>query len=209
MTGQQRGQKTQVELLHAAGRLFAQYGYFATSTSDILDAVGLSKGAFYYHFKSKEDLAAAVLCQSRDDYETILFAPVRRIDDPGQRLRQALRGLLEVNLSGTWDHCLLLARLLLEASQQRSALTEQVESLFTAIHTFWRDIIEQALGREVGLQKLPPDKAARMLLSTWLGTIILKEFTGHTEVLQDTAVFYYRFLTDNPTAELLTGPEMD
>ncbi|MBN2210101.1 MAG: TetR/AcrR family transcriptional regulator [Sedimentisphaerales bacterium] len=202
MTTQLRGQKTQEDLLRTAGRLFAQYGYFATSTGDILDAVGLSKGAFYYHFKSKEDLAAAVLRQSRDDYETIVFAPVRLIDDPGRRLRQALQGLLQVNMSGMWDHCLLLARLTLETAQQRTSLTEQVESLFEIIHAFWREVITQAVGTEVGPQKLSPDQAARMLLSTWLGAIILKEFTSQTDVLQETAVFYYRLLTDNPTAEL-------
>jgi len=43
-------------LLESAKRLFSQKGYYATSVEDIVESVGLSKGAFYFYFKSKEEL---------------------------------------------------------------------------------------------------------------------------------------------------------
>jgi len=43
-------------LMDAAFRVFAQQGYRATRLDDVADAVGLTKGAIYYHFEGKEDL---------------------------------------------------------------------------------------------------------------------------------------------------------
>jgi AcrR family transcriptional regulator len=43
-------------LLESAKILFSQRGYYATSVEDIVESAGLSKGAFYFYFKSKEEL---------------------------------------------------------------------------------------------------------------------------------------------------------
>jgi AcrR family transcriptional regulator len=43
-------------LLESAKILFSQRGYYATSVEDIVASAGLSKGAFYFYFKSKEEL---------------------------------------------------------------------------------------------------------------------------------------------------------
>lgn len=44
------------ELVDAAEQLFLEAGYEQTAVSTIIDKVGVSKGTFYYYFKSKEDL---------------------------------------------------------------------------------------------------------------------------------------------------------
>lgn len=51
------------ELLDAAQRLFARNGYDATSVSQIIGELGVSKGAFYHYFESKEDLVEALACR--------------------------------------------------------------------------------------------------------------------------------------------------
>jgi AcrR family transcriptional regulator len=48
------------ELLDCAQRLFMQKGYERTTINDVIDATGLSKGAFYHHFRAKEDLLEAI-----------------------------------------------------------------------------------------------------------------------------------------------------
>lgn len=50
------------EILNVAQRLFARQGYDATSVNQIIAEVGVSKGAFYHHFASKEDLVEALAC---------------------------------------------------------------------------------------------------------------------------------------------------
>lgn len=57
-------QERREEILDAAERLFEAKGFDATSTNDILDAVGIARGTLYYHFKSKEEIMDAVVERS-------------------------------------------------------------------------------------------------------------------------------------------------
>lgn len=50
-----------VRFIETAMKLFAEKGYHATSIQDLVEAWGISKGAFYHHFASKEELLLAVL----------------------------------------------------------------------------------------------------------------------------------------------------
>ncbi|UOE76147.1 TetR/AcrR family transcriptional regulator [Parageobacillus thermoglucosidasius] len=50
-----------VQFIETAMKLFAEKGYYSTSIQDIVDAWGISKGAFYHHFSSKEDLMLAII----------------------------------------------------------------------------------------------------------------------------------------------------
>lgn len=49
------------QIVDAANRLFYEQGYEATSFSSIAEAVGISRGNFYYHFKTKDELLDAVI----------------------------------------------------------------------------------------------------------------------------------------------------
>ena len=49
------------EILDAAEKLFADRGYEAATVNDILDAVKIAKGTFYYYFKSKEEVLDALI----------------------------------------------------------------------------------------------------------------------------------------------------
>ncbi|WP_346925255.1 TetR/AcrR family transcriptional regulator [uncultured Arthrobacter sp.] len=52
---------TRDHIVESADRLFYQQGYEHTSFSDIADAVQISRGNFYYHFKSKDEILDAVI----------------------------------------------------------------------------------------------------------------------------------------------------
>lgn len=54
MSVQARAEETRERILQAARACFAQYGYEATGTAEICRQAGLSKGAFYHHFPTKQ-----------------------------------------------------------------------------------------------------------------------------------------------------------
>ncbi|MBN8620470.1 MAG: helix-turn-helix transcriptional regulator, partial [Anaerolineae bacterium] len=56
-------------ILDAAARLITHYGFDKTTVSDIAEAAGISKGAVYLHYKSKEALFEALIIR---ESETIL-----------------------------------------------------------------------------------------------------------------------------------------
>jgi AcrR family transcriptional regulator len=61
LTREESKARTRDELLRAASRLFLRNGFVATSLADIAEEAGLTKGAVYSNFESKEDLFLALL----------------------------------------------------------------------------------------------------------------------------------------------------
>lgn len=61
MTRQERGIRTRQLILEAAGAVFAERGFDGATISGVYQRVGVTKGAFYFHFSSKEELAREVL----------------------------------------------------------------------------------------------------------------------------------------------------
>ena len=53
-------EQTRKHTIEAASRLFTEKGFDGTSVQDIVDAVGMSKGAIFHHFNSKEEILYAV-----------------------------------------------------------------------------------------------------------------------------------------------------
>lgn len=51
---QDRSKETHIHILEAATHLFSKTGYDATGVADICQAAGVSKGAFYHHFPTKQ-----------------------------------------------------------------------------------------------------------------------------------------------------------
>lgn len=54
-------QTTRERIVEAADQLFYEHGFEATSFADVAAKVGISRGNFYYHFKTKDDILDAVI----------------------------------------------------------------------------------------------------------------------------------------------------
>ncbi|QHA07461.1 TetR family transcriptional regulator [Streptomyces broussonetiae] len=61
MARQLRAEQTRATIITAAADLFDRHGYESTSLSDIVAHAKVTKGALYFHFAAKEDLAQAIL----------------------------------------------------------------------------------------------------------------------------------------------------
>jgi TetR/AcrR family transcriptional regulator, transcriptional repressor for nem operon len=74
-------------LLDAAMQVIRAQGYSATTVDDICRAAGFTKGAFFHHFKSKEDLAVAAAAHFSEMAEELFgTAPYHDLADPLDRL---------------------------------------------------------------------------------------------------------------------------
>lgn len=79
--------KTRDSLMEAAFGLIRQKGLAATSVDEICAAAGVSKGAFFHHFKSKEHLAAAAADHwSETTGQLFETAPYHDAEDPLDRV---------------------------------------------------------------------------------------------------------------------------
>ena len=62
-----RGKERREQLIACAAQLFAEKGYHPTSVADIVAALGVGKGVFYWYFQSKEELLTELLKSSNHE----------------------------------------------------------------------------------------------------------------------------------------------
>ncbi|HTU51315.1 MAG TPA: TetR/AcrR family transcriptional regulator [Acidobacteriaceae bacterium] len=79
--------ESKTKILNAALRVIRAKGYSATRIEDVCEAAGLTKGSFFHHFKSKEEMALAA-AEYWDGMTGELFrsAPYNELPDPVDRL---------------------------------------------------------------------------------------------------------------------------
>src|SRR5580765_1647639 len=87
LTREESQARTRAELLRAAYRLFLRDGFVATSLAAIAEEAGVTKGAVYSNFESKEDLFLAMLQQAGGGAKWYAPDDVSRADgtDPAER----------------------------------------------------------------------------------------------------------------------------
>jgi len=71
MTERRPSSERRIEILEAALTIFVKKGYSETRMDDIVQELGLSKGAIYHHFQSKRDLFIALIEHWMDQYSPI------------------------------------------------------------------------------------------------------------------------------------------
>lgn len=78
---------TRQEIVEKADLLFYQRGFENTSFADIADAVGISRGNFYYHFKTKDDILKEVIAHRATKTQGMLDAWALKGRTPIERLK--------------------------------------------------------------------------------------------------------------------------
>jgi AcrR family transcriptional regulator len=80
----------------AARRLFAEKGYAAVSTEEVVQEAGVARGSLYHHFRGgKEDLFAAVLVQLSGETAQKVIAAAGTVEDPWEGLVAGVEAFLD------------------------------------------------------------------------------------------------------------------
>ncbi|MGL4650764.1 MAG: TetR/AcrR family transcriptional regulator [Caldilineaceae bacterium] len=126
-------------LTQAALSLFGQYGYERTTIDRLVSDAGLSKGAFYNHFASKEEFFVYLLEQRLRNNQRRIRELYGEVTDPRQWLRSLLESLLmSAHRDRQW------AALSIEFMVQ-GMRDERLGSRLALIHQDWRRLIVDQL----------------------------------------------------------------
>jgi len=107
--------ESKVRLLNAALNVVRAKGYAATTVDDICQAAGVTKGSFFHHFKSKDDLALSAAAYWGEMTEGFFAtAPYHQLKDPLERLLGYVDFRSEILQGALPDYTCLLGTLVQE-----------------------------------------------------------------------------------------------
>jgi AcrR family transcriptional regulator len=128
------------QLLRESARLFREKGYDATSVRDIAAATGLQSGSWVYHFKTKQDILAAVMEQGLQQALERIEAIAREELPPREHFRALVRTHLDTLLGPGQD---FIPVLLYDWRALDKPGRERVIALQRRYEQVWEDVIHQ------------------------------------------------------------------
>ena len=182
-----KGEDTRNRILDAAQTMVLDHGFAGVSVDQLIQSLGLTKGAFFHHFKNKNDLARSLIRRYADEGLLLLrdnLARARKLsEDPLQQLL-ILVGLYEEmfeNLTDPYPGC-LLASYVYELQQfdeeTRSIINEEFLQSRREVMNLLRSIVKKYPPRRpVDLMAL-----ADAFMSTFEGAFILSKSLNEADI---------------------------
>lgn len=160
---QERAIRTRAQILEAAAEIFAARGYRGTSVKDVAERAGMTKGAVYFHFPSKESLAVAVVEEhyrrwpvAMEEIRAQGFSPLATVEEMLTRAARAFR-----------DEPVMQAGARLQ--NERAFIDAELPLPYVD----WTQLLQALLqdAREVGQLRadVEPESAARALVAAFFG----------------------------------------
>ncbi|MBN9525692.1 MAG: TetR family transcriptional regulator [Alphaproteobacteria bacterium] len=136
---------TRLQIVEEADRLFYEQGFAATSLADIAAAVRISRGNFYYHFRTKDEILDAVIVRRLDRTRAMLDGWEAEGGDALGRIR-CFVGMLVANRAAIMAHGCPVGTLCNELAKLDHAAQGDAAALFTLFRD-WLARQFAALGR--------------------------------------------------------------
>jgi len=93
-----KAEATRLMILQKAFELIYVKGYQTTSVDDIIDTTQVTKGAFYYHFKNKDEMGLAIINEIlKPTLTSSFFEPLQKEDNPLDAIYNLIHNLLMEN----------------------------------------------------------------------------------------------------------------
>ncbi|MGQ0583988.1 MAG: TetR/AcrR family transcriptional regulator [Reyranella sp.] len=150
---------TREQIVEAADRLFYEQGFEATSFADIASAVSLSRGNFYYHFKTKDEILDAVIALRLANIRKMLDAWEAEGGAPADRVRRFIH-ILIANRSKIMRHGCPVGTLCNELAKLDHGAQRKAGKLFILFRD-WLTRQFAALGRKGDADELAMHLLAR------------------------------------------------
>lgn len=184
------------EILDVAERLFGTKGFDGTSTTDILNEIGIARGTLYYHFKSKEDILDAMIERMTGSLVAKASEIAGKKDEPVlQRLTQMM---LALNVNNDLGH-----EIMEQVHKPQNALMHQKmqERLLAGVNPIVTALIEEGIVQGICQTDHPAEVAEMTMLYSSTVFDALAGYSGEERQRKISAFIY--------NLERLLGMERD
>ena len=164
---QQRSEETRARILEAAVKQFSVNGYNKASVDNICAQAGISKGAFYHHFKTKQDVFLALLDGWLQTFDQAIEASK---DRPVPETFQMMTEYFPYMFQSASENLPMFLEFLLQASRDETIWQASIAP-YRRYHKHFASLIKKGIA-EGSFVDVNPDLAARLIVSAAMGLLL-------------------------------------
>jgi AcrR family transcriptional regulator len=164
---QQRSEETRSKIIFSAIKLFSAKGYNTASVDDVCADAGISKGAFYHHFKTKQDLFLALLDGWLETIDNAIEASKdKTVPETFMQITEAFPYIFATANEGLP----MFLEFWLQASRDDKIWQASVKP-YRRYHKYFTELIKKGVD-EGSFVEVDPELTSRMIISTAMGLLL-------------------------------------
>ena len=168
-----KGKLTRERIVKVAAELFRKNGFHNTSLTQILEEAKLTKGGFYFHFKSKDELGDAVIDYMRDFWVHEVLDKIASEQGAVEKIERMFDIMITTHESNFFHGVALLGALTAEMMEVEEHFSARLREIYADWKASIVDILEQGKREGVFKDWVDPDPLALLIISTLLGTTMM------------------------------------
>lgn len=165
-----KSEATRLSILQKSFELIYEKGYQTTSIDDILATTQVTKGAFYYHFKTKDEMGLAIINELlKPSFTNAFMKPLQAADDPVKIIYEMMYSILMKNEFMKVEYGCPASNFTQEMAPWHGDFTNALNELSEE----WKNAIVQCIknGKKAGNIRadVKPDQVAVFIMSGYWG----------------------------------------
>jgi TetR/AcrR family transcriptional regulator, transcriptional repressor for nem operon len=181
------------KVIRAGTELIRRNGYVATTVDEICAEAGVTKGAFFHHFASKESLAEACLDTWTQNFMAMIdAAPFHAISDPVEKLVGCMDFFIGMFGNPQVVKSCLAGTVVQEVSESHPVLRAGAQACFAAGEQRFRELLDAACrARDV---QLDTASIAKLWVATIQGSLLLAKASRDDAVVASSLGHVRRYI---------------
>ncbi|GIW48338.1 MAG: putative HTH-type transcriptional regulator YxaF [Deltaproteobacteria bacterium] len=177
------------KILKAASELFHERGFQQTSVDEIVEKSKVTKSNFYYHFKSKEELALEILDARIKNFEEDFISSVLKNPSipPAQRLENFYKRVEKLHQSLNCRKGCPFGNLAIEMSDLNEKFRIRLSRFFKSWESALENCVREGIERGEFRKDIDPKLIASLILSQIEGAIMMVKTHKTTEPIKEGA----------------------
>lgn len=172
ITGTFSSKDTANRILQQAMKIFLEKGYHGTSIEEITQAAGLTKGALYWHFQSKEDLLKRIM----EEFEKrFLDGLIQAVKDVHGNINDKIEKYFRYNAAFSYynrELCVSFTTLAAELVGAHHGMEPEFRRIYKKYQKFLSSLILQGKKEKILKKEMDPDLAALIIIAFHDGILI-------------------------------------
>jgi len=167
-----QSQETATRILTQAMRIFLAKGYHGTSIEDITQAAKLTKGALYWHFRSKEDLLKKIV----GEYENrFLDGMIKAVNEVEGDILDKIEKYFRYNAAFAYynrELCVSFDKLAAELVGAHHGIESEFRRIYRKYQKFLSNLIVQGKKEKVFKKEMDEDLSALVIIAFHVGVLL-------------------------------------